>query len=276
VRSSLEGVPMFPLLENVSLDADQSIAATRLLLRIAHVDGARTTEEVALIRWFHDSGCDASVDWPAFDSLQEAGPGGEFSCTFGAAAERDLVVATCLMVAYADGVLTPEELAAVRDVAEEIGMPSTPSMNCWHWSRTTSCRNWPICPTPARWRSWRANSAEVLRGSKEGSADSRLHPCVRRRPACMRPQDLAGGGRRRVRNDTPRGSRADVCRFFLHLVRAIVVKKPDSLAKRLIYKVYNTRARILLKVIDVRRLFRDMTQAVLDVTLSAVKNEFLH
>jgi hypothetical protein len=47
---------MFPLLENVSLDADQSIAATRLLLRIAHVDGAKTAEEVALIRWFHDSG----------------------------------------------------------------------------------------------------------------------------------------------------------------------------------------------------------------------------
>jgi SpoVK/Ycf46/Vps4 family AAA+-type ATPase len=51
-RSTLEGVRMFPLLENVSLNADQSIAATRLLLRIAHVDGARTTEEVALIRWF--------------------------------------------------------------------------------------------------------------------------------------------------------------------------------------------------------------------------------
>jgi transitional endoplasmic reticulum ATPase len=31
---------MFPLLANVSLDADQTIAATRLLLRIAHVDGA--------------------------------------------------------------------------------------------------------------------------------------------------------------------------------------------------------------------------------------------
>jgi hypothetical protein len=57
---------MFPLLENVSLNADQSLAATRLLLRIAHVDGARTAEEVALIRWFHDSGRGASVDWPAF------------------------------------------------------------------------------------------------------------------------------------------------------------------------------------------------------------------
>jgi hypothetical protein len=32
------------------------IAATRLLLRIAHVDGARTAEEVALIRLFYDSG----------------------------------------------------------------------------------------------------------------------------------------------------------------------------------------------------------------------------
>jgi hypothetical protein len=61
---------MFPLLENVSLNADQSLAATRLLLRIAHVDGARTAEEVALIRWFHDSGRGASVDWPAFDTLQ--------------------------------------------------------------------------------------------------------------------------------------------------------------------------------------------------------------
>jgi hypothetical protein len=33
------------------------------------------------------------------------------------------VLATCLMVAYADGVLTGEELAAVRGVADEIGAP---------------------------------------------------------------------------------------------------------------------------------------------------------
>lgn len=114
---------MFSLLENVSLDAGQSIAATRLLLRIAHVDGAKTAEEVALIRWFHDSGCDDSVDWPAFDRLPATGQPGEFAGIFGEAAERDLVVATCLMVAYADGALTSEELAGVRGVAEEIGMP---------------------------------------------------------------------------------------------------------------------------------------------------------
>jgi len=114
---------MFPLLENVSLNADQSLAATRLLLRIAHVDGARTAEEVALIRWFHDSG-PASVDRPAFDTLQETGQGGEFAETFSEAGQRDLVLATCLMVAYADGALTAEELSAVRGVAEEIGTPA--------------------------------------------------------------------------------------------------------------------------------------------------------
>ena len=114
---------MFPLLENVSLDAGQSIAATRLLLRIAHVDGVRTAEEVALIRWFHDSGCDDRVGWPAFDSLQATGQTGEFAGIFSEAAERDLVIATCLMVAYADGALTSDELTAVRGVAEEIGMP---------------------------------------------------------------------------------------------------------------------------------------------------------
>ncbi|MEF8703302.1 MAG: hypothetical protein V5B32_08640 [Candidatus Accumulibacter sp. UW26] len=115
---------MFPLLENISLNADQSLAATRLLLRIAQVDGAKTDEEVALIRGFHDSGRDPSIDWPAFETLQEAGPDADLAGTFAAGAERDLVVATCLMVAYADGVLSAEELAAVRGVADEIGTPA--------------------------------------------------------------------------------------------------------------------------------------------------------
>ena len=31
---------MFPAFDDVSLDADQTVAATQLLLRVAHVDGA--------------------------------------------------------------------------------------------------------------------------------------------------------------------------------------------------------------------------------------------
>jgi uncharacterized tellurite resistance protein B-like protein len=112
---------MFPLLENVSLNADQSVAATRLLLRVAQVDGAKTAEEVALIRLFYEGGRNDSAGWPAFDTLQAAPQDGEFAHTFGEAAQRDLVIATCLMVAYADGVLTSEELAAVRAVAAQVG-----------------------------------------------------------------------------------------------------------------------------------------------------------
>ncbi len=114
---------MFPLLANVSLDTDQTIAATRLLLHIAHVDGAQTAEEVALIRSFYEGAGDGDgATWPDFATLQPV-RAGEFSQTFAEPAQRDLVVAFCLMVAYADGTLSADELSAVAAVAAGIGMP---------------------------------------------------------------------------------------------------------------------------------------------------------
>jgi len=112
---------MFPLLANASLDTDQTIAATRLLLHIAHVDGAQTAEEVALIRSFYEGAADGSA-WPDFASLQPV-RAGEFSQTFADPAQRDLVVAFCLMVAYADGTLSADERSAVAAVAAGIGTP---------------------------------------------------------------------------------------------------------------------------------------------------------
>ena len=111
---------MFPLLADVSLDTDQTIAATRLLLHIAHVDGAQTAEEVALIRSFYEGAGDGAT-WPDFASLQPV-RAGEFNQTFAEPAQRDLVVAFCLMVAYADGALSADELSAVAAVANGIGM----------------------------------------------------------------------------------------------------------------------------------------------------------
>ncbi|EXI74075.1 MAG TPA: TerB family tellurite resistance protein [Candidatus Accumulibacter phosphatis] len=113
---------MFPLLANVSLATDQTIAATRLMLHIAHVDGAQTAEEVALIRLFYEGAGDGGA-WPDFASLQPVRPG-EFSRAFGDPAQRDLVIAFCLMVAYADGALSADELSVVAAVAAEIGMPA--------------------------------------------------------------------------------------------------------------------------------------------------------
>ena len=93
---------MFPAFDDVSLDADQTVAATQLLLRVAHVDGARTAEEVALIRQFYDGCRNGAPDWPAFDSLQSGTADSDAAGHFTEPAQRDMVVATCLMVAYAD------------------------------------------------------------------------------------------------------------------------------------------------------------------------------
>ncbi|RDE52109.1 MAG: hypothetical protein DVS81_02435 [Candidatus Accumulibacter meliphilus] len=116
---------MFPQFDDVSLNVAQTVAATQILLRIAHVDGTKSAEEVALIGQFYDACRNAALDWPAFASLQTETPAGNAAGLFTAPAQRDMLVATCLLVAYADGALIDKELAAVREVAAEIGMAGT-------------------------------------------------------------------------------------------------------------------------------------------------------
>ena len=116
---------MFPQFNDVSLNTEQTVAATQRLLHIAHVDGARTAEEVALIRQFYDACRNDAGDWPTFDALLAARSDIDAAVAFAEAAQRDMLVATCLMVAYADGALISEEMAAVRAIAAEIGMAET-------------------------------------------------------------------------------------------------------------------------------------------------------
>lgn len=116
---------MFSQFTDVSLDADQTVAATQLLLRIAHVDGRGSAEEVALIHQFYEACRNGAGDWPDFESLQTETQNITPAGAFREASQRDLVVATCLMVAYADGALIDKELAAVHAVAAEIGMAAT-------------------------------------------------------------------------------------------------------------------------------------------------------
>lgn len=113
---------MLPQFANVTLDAAQTASATQHLLRVAQVDGARTAEEVALIRDFYDACRNNAADWPPFSALQGEPPAAVSAATFPEAAQRDLVVASCLLLAYADGALTADELAAVQAVAAEVGM----------------------------------------------------------------------------------------------------------------------------------------------------------
>lgn len=118
---------MISLLTDLRLSRQQIIAATQAMLRIAHVDGARTAEEVALIRLFY-AGCNESdaataADWPAFDALVAGSPAARLAAAeFPDRDGREMVLATCIMVAYADGELSAPELAALHALAADLGI----------------------------------------------------------------------------------------------------------------------------------------------------------
>jgi uncharacterized tellurite resistance protein B-like protein len=114
---------MFPLMTELPLAPTQVVAATRLLLHVAHVDGARSAEEVALIRQFYDACRTASTDFPAFETLDgDQGADAVSASDFSDAGHRDMLVALCLMVAYADGELSAAERTAIDTAARCLGL----------------------------------------------------------------------------------------------------------------------------------------------------------
>lgn len=112
---------MFPLMSEVTLTPPQMAAATSAMLRIAHVDDACTAEEVELIRTFYGDG----IQGPSFEALL-----GSYASTSPSAADfadagaREMVLATCIMVAYADGELSAPELTALHALATGLGVDS--------------------------------------------------------------------------------------------------------------------------------------------------------
>jgi uncharacterized tellurite resistance protein B-like protein len=114
---------MFPLMTELPLTPAQVIAATRLMLHVAHVDGAGTDEEVALISQFYDACRPASADFPAFETLDSGWGAADVSrADFPDARHRDMLVALCVMVAYADGELSTPERAAVARATASLGL----------------------------------------------------------------------------------------------------------------------------------------------------------
>lgn len=116
---------MFPLMTELPMTPAQVVCATLLMLHVAHVDGPGTAEEVALIRQFYDACRSASADFPAFETLV-AGQGDANASTreFPDAGHRDMLVALCVMVAYADGKLSAQERAAVGQAADSLDLTS--------------------------------------------------------------------------------------------------------------------------------------------------------
>ncbi|MGB7990911.1 MAG: TerB family tellurite resistance protein [Candidatus Methylophosphatis roskildensis] len=114
---------MMPFDSSARLNAMQQALATRAMLAIAHVDPANIEEEVALIRAFFEDvtqgEAKASFDELLADARKPVSLSAEM---FPDPVQKDLVVGSCLMVAYADGTLSQAERAAVESVAQQIGM----------------------------------------------------------------------------------------------------------------------------------------------------------
>lgn len=113
---------MLPFTDAVELDLAQKSLATRAMLEVAQVDAGHVAEEIALIRAFYEA--DAEPGQIPFDSLlaassQQAPLNSE---SFPTAGQRDLVISSCLMVAYADGQFSQAERTAIAAIAERIGM----------------------------------------------------------------------------------------------------------------------------------------------------------
>jgi uncharacterized tellurite resistance protein B-like protein len=114
---------MFPLLTELPLSSAQIVAAVRLLLHVAHVDGARTEEEVRLVRQFYESCRPTSADLPDFDALlAERGAFTIAAGDFPETAHRVMLLALCVMVAYADGDYSAAERAAVAGAAGSLAV----------------------------------------------------------------------------------------------------------------------------------------------------------
>ena len=114
---------MIPFTSNASLTPIQIAATADAMLKVAHVDGQKTQEEIELIRGFYES-CAPDQDLPPFRSLLDKAAGQSYidPSLFTEADQRDLVVSFSLMVAYADGVLSVAEREAVLSLARHLGV----------------------------------------------------------------------------------------------------------------------------------------------------------
>ncbi len=109
---------MFPLATDTQFSRDQIIQAIGAMLEIANVDEAGNAEEVAMISQFYKGLQEPGTDgWPPFESITPASPS---AASFKDAAQRDMLMATCIMTAFADGVISDREMVALKDMSADL------------------------------------------------------------------------------------------------------------------------------------------------------------
>ena len=113
---------MFPLKTDTPFTRNQVVEVTRAMLQIACVDGAGTAEEVALIEQFYDGFRDSEAgEWPGYETISRDFSAASLSADmFPDAEQREMITAICIMVAFADGVMTEDELSALAEMSENL------------------------------------------------------------------------------------------------------------------------------------------------------------
>lgn len=113
---------MFQLLSDAVFTPEQALQMTTAMLAVARVDPEGTEQEIAMIREFYTGlQNDAAVGLPAFDTLLQT-PVGSWPAAelFAETAHQEMLVTTCIMVAFADGRLSEPELAALHELSRAV------------------------------------------------------------------------------------------------------------------------------------------------------------
>jgi hypothetical protein len=111
---------MFPLITDAPFSQEQVLQITGAMLLIAHVDNAGTVEEVAMIQDFYNGFCSSEAgDWPAFATIGASSPA---AACFPESGQREMLMAICMMVAFADGIMSADERAALKAMAADLSV----------------------------------------------------------------------------------------------------------------------------------------------------------
>lgn len=112
---------MFPFFAPQAMSGTALIAATKTMLKVAHTDGLHPAE-AALIENFYSSAInESSTSAPSFASLSDNIADFMVEANnFENDAEREMVLALCVMTGFADGSYSQSEQETVRSIAARL------------------------------------------------------------------------------------------------------------------------------------------------------------
>lgn len=114
---------MFPFANVESMSSGAVLATCQAMLKVAAVDDLLPAE-IELIRNFYQGFGESGL--PAFEVLLEKAPGDLHIDRHALEndAQKELLLALCVITGFADGALSAEELVTIQGIADDLGIPA--------------------------------------------------------------------------------------------------------------------------------------------------------